>query len=154
MAGGVQGPPQRAVVFTIVFLRSLLQGPFQTKCYRSNVQPEFSGRRLFPPEHTGRKLPCIQHARSEAMSSGAKQRVNHIDECRVWSSSRRWNKANGVSPKLQGLILSCCKSARLSITKVEDLTAWLYLCSVQQMIKYKCMLRRCGKYVRMKQECA
>lgn len=148
------GPPQGAVVFVIVFLHSLLQGLFQTKHCHSNTQPDFSGKRLFSPEHTGRKLLCIQHERSEAMSLGAKQRVNHIVKCRVWSSTRRWSKANGVSPKLQGLILGCCKSAQFSITKVEDLTTWLYLCSAQQMIKYKCVWRWYGQYVRMKQECA
>ena len=73
------GPLQRALVFIIVFLHSLLQGLLQTKHYYSNIQPEFSGNRLFPLEYSGRKLPCIQRERSEATSSGAKQRVNHID---------------------------------------------------------------------------
>lgn len=72
----------------------------------------------------------------------------------VWSSSRRWNKPKGVSPKLQGSILSCFKPAQFSITEAEDLFVWLYLCHVQQMIEYKCMLRWCGLCVRMKQECA
>lgn len=39
------------------------------------------------------------------------------------------------------LILSCCKSVWFGITKAADLATWLYLCSIQQMIKYKCMLR-------------
>lgn len=147
------GPPQGAMVFTIVFLHNLPQGLLQTYTTTAKSISSFWEVGCSPPEYTGRKLLCMQCEWSGGMSPGAKFRVNHAAECRVWSSSGRWNKANRVCPKLQGLILSCCKSAWFGITKAADLATWLYLCSVQQMIKYKCVLRWCGQYVRMTQEC-
>lgn len=145
------GPPQVAVVFIIASLRTLLRGLFHTNTITATSSRSFL------------EIGCsLQHilGGSDRASSVNGQRPQARERSGEWIIliSAEFGLHPGGEIKLmeslQGLILSCCKSARISITKVEDLTTWLYLCSLQQMIKYKCMWRWCGQCVRRKQECA
>lgn len=83
------GPPQGAVVITIVFLHSVPQGLFQTNTTTAKSILSFWEIGCSPPEIHREEVYCVCIERSGGVSPGAKLRVNHADECRVCSSSRR-----------------------------------------------------------------